>query len=185
MGMDVYGVNPKTITEQPTKPETENYDSDEWSAYWEARREWEQENPGTYFRNNVWWWRPLWAYVNEICNDVLTEEDLDNGHSNSGHLIDEAKCKIISERLAHELTLGKVTEYKEERQELLDNLPNQPCSTCEGSGKGAHYSAGKDTCHTCEGTGEREHFDKGYPFNEDNVRKFETFVRTSGGFRIS
>ena len=51
MGMDVYGVNPQTKTEQPTRPETENYDSDEWSAYWEARREWEQENPGTYFRN--------------------------------------------------------------------------------------------------------------------------------------
>jgi len=185
MGMDVYGENPKTITEQPTRPETENYDSDEWSAYWEARREWEQENPGAYFRNNVWWWRPLWDYVHAICEDVITEEDWKSGHHNDNHLIDEAKCEIISERLAHELALGKVTKYKEERQKFLDNLPNQPCSTCEGSGKGAHYSAGKDTCHTCKGTGEQEHFDKGYPFEEDNVREFEAFVRASGGFRIN
>ena len=185
MGMDVYGVNPQTITEQPTEPETGDYDSAEWSAYFEARREWEQDNPGTYFRNNVWSWRPLWDYVYALCDDVITEDDHKSGHHNDRHLIDADKCAGIAERIAKELLNGGVTKFKEERQEYLDKLPLVKCHCCEGSGKGAHYSAGKDTCHTCKGIGEQEHFDKGYPFEEDNVREFEAFVRASGGFRIS
>jgi len=184
MGMDVYGVNPQTKTERPTEPESENYDSDEWSAHFDARRKWEQENPGTYFRNNVWWWRPLWDYVNVLCDDVITEDDHKSGHHNDRHLIDADKCAVIAERLAKELLNGGVTKFKEERQEYLDKLPLVKCHCCEGSGKGAHYSAGKDTCHVCEGTGEQEDSQVQYPFEEDNVREFHSFVKHCGGFEI-
>ena len=184
MGMDVYGVNPQTKTEPPTEPEAE-YGSDEWSAYFEARRKWEQENPGTYFRNNVWYWRPLWDYVNALCNDILTEDDHRSGHNNDGHLIDADKCEAIANRLALELLNGGVTKFKDDRQKYLDELPLVKCSCCEGTGKGAHYSEGKDTCHVCKGTGKQKDFATQYPFEEDNVREFHSFVKNCGGFEIN
>ena len=184
MGMDVYGVNPQTKTERPTEPKSDDYDSDEWSAHFDARRKWEQENPGTYFRNNVWYWRPLWDYVYALCDDVITEDDHKSGHHNDRHLIDADKCAVIAERIAKELLNGGVTKFKEGRQKYLDELPLVECHCCKGTGKGAHYSEGKDTCHVCEGTGEQEDSQVQYPFEEDNVREFHSFVKNCGGFEI-
>ena len=180
MGMDVYGVNPQIKSERPERPETDDYDSDDWSKHWDAMQAWEQENVGAYFRNNVWWWRPLWDYVNAICDDVLTEEDHQSGHHNDGHLIDADKCQLIAERLAHELLNGGVTKFKDERQQHLDKLPNRTCTTCDGTG-----DRDSKNCHTCDGTGEQEHWDRSYPFEEANVREFLSFIKESGGFEIS
>jgi len=36
---------------------------------------------GKYFRNNIWWWHPLWNYVQEVAPH-LTEGV--NGHFNDG-----------------------------------------------------------------------------------------------------
>ena len=122
MGMDVYGVNPQTKTERPTEPKSDDYSSDEWSAHFDARRKWEQENPCTYFRNNVWYWRPLWDYVYSLCDDVITEDDHKSGHHNDRHLIDADKGAVIAERIAKELLNGGVTKFKEGRQKYLDEL---------------------------------------------------------------
>ena len=54
MGMDVYGEDPITIGEPPTRPKTEDYNSDEWSVYWEKQNEYQSKNKGVYFRNNIW-----------------------------------------------------------------------------------------------------------------------------------
>jgi len=29
---------------------------------------------GEYFRNNVWWWRPLWDWTYEQCQDIITQK---------------------------------------------------------------------------------------------------------------
>ena len=186
MGMDVYGVNPQTTTEQPTQPESENYESDEWKAYFEARRKWEQENPGPYFRNNVWYWRPLWDYVYSLCDDILTETDHQSGHYNDGHLIDADKCEVIANRLAVQLLNGGVTEFKEDRQKYLDELPLKKCDTgsCNGTGQRDDEFV-KGECNGCGGTGEQKDSETHYPFEEDNVREFHSFVKNCGGFRIN
>ena len=54
---------------------------------------------GEYFRNSVWWWRPLWDYVCDVCRDILTKKDKDAGHYNDGHRIDSHKAAQIAERL--------------------------------------------------------------------------------------
>ena len=97
MGFDVFGIQPimhktkdkfKTLYKFDLLSDTEEA-KENWSfkwemlkkaskrtnnAYWKQHAEFEAVNPGVYFRNNVWWWRPLWDYV---CNNVdeLTEED--------------------------------------------------------------------------------------------------------------
>ena len=130
MGMDVYGLNPRRNT---AKPEIliEYMDDEGWTdwdklekedkkdAYFEAKHEWDEDNPGRYFRNNVWWWRPLWDYVCTICDDILDEEDHDNGHSNGGHQIDEKKAIAIAERINLFIENGDAEDYAKERQIAL------------------------------------------------------------------
>jgi len=75
MGMDVYGLNPELKSE---KPEIDWNDSTEEQRdqYFEAINVFESENPGYYFRNNVWFWRPLWDFVCNTCDDFLTDKDI-------------------------------------------------------------------------------------------------------------
>ena len=77
---------------------------------------WEAENPGVYFRNNVWHWRPLWDYVCLACGDTMTTSDLEAGHYNDGHEIDADQCAVIVERLEFLLKIGAVAKYEVERK---------------------------------------------------------------------
>ena len=184
MGMDVYGLDPKAEMAKPHIDWSANPSDEEKDAYFDAYYKWEAENPGGYFRNNVWWWRPLWDFVCVSCGDFLTEDDWKLGHENSGHRIDKETALAIAERIEFLLKVKAVTKYKEERQKKLDELPQVTCHCCEGTGKGAHYSAGKPTCHVCNGTGLVDDSEKQYPFDEENVKEFGIFAKHSGGFEI-
>ena len=72
MGMDVYGLNPQLKSEKP-EIDFSNATEEQRTEYFEAMDTFEQQNPGFYFRNNVWWWRPLWDYVCTVCDSVMTE----------------------------------------------------------------------------------------------------------------
>ena len=37
---------------------------------------------GEYFRNNVWWWRPLWDWTYEQCQDIITQKQYEEGQYN-------------------------------------------------------------------------------------------------------
>ena len=86
MGMDVYGKNPKQnklisefqvyhkYTQMEKQDDGDNMDGfkQKWKEldadeklreqYWKESTDYEEANPGHYFRNNCWWWRPLWNY---------------------------------------------------------------------------------------------------------------------------
>ena len=123
MGMDVFGLNPKLKSEPPKIDWDSKPSREETDAYFEAKAEWETENPGYYFRNNVWWWHPLWDFVCISCGDFMTEEDAKEGHHNGGHEIDEETAEKIVERLTFLLKVGGVKKYEEERQAHLEALP--------------------------------------------------------------
>ena len=38
-----------------------------------------QTEKGHYFRNNVWFWRPLWQLICEECDDILTKKQMERG----------------------------------------------------------------------------------------------------------
>ena len=101
MGFDLSGVNPKIRSIEP----------DEESSY-DEYNEWLSENPGVYFRNNVWWWRALWDYVADQCNDILTEKDIRYGHFNDGHKIGKVKALAIARKLDKLLKEGEVSQYE-------------------------------------------------------------------------
>ena len=142
-----------------------------------------QSETGAYFRNNVWWWRPLWEFVGKTCDDVITEDDFNSGTFNDGHLIDRDKCKVIVERLTELLDSGDVKKYQDERQKILDELPKEKCDYCDGSGVRDDENV-KGECNGCSGTGKKEAWAKSYPFDVDSIKEFRDFVKDSGGFEI-
>lgn len=65
---------------------------------------------GQYFRNNVWWWHPLWEYccvVSSKANSVI------NGHSNDGDGLNEQDSKALAETLLSEINKGYTKIYQE------------------------------------------------------------------------
>ena len=193
MGMDVYGLNPKRNT---AKPEILiDYVVDGWTQwdavkadnkldeYLEAQEAWERDNPGRYFRNNVWWWRPLWTYVCFICDDVLNDEDQEKGHSNSGHQINEKKAEVIASRLNLYIENGEAEYFAKERQAALDAEPDEDCELCNATGKRNDEHV-KGECNGCQGKGTRRPWNNNYPFDIDNLKEFAKFCEQSGGFEI-
>ena len=63
---------------------------------------------GSYFRNNVWWWRPLWDYCLEVAPELCSDV---SGHTNDGEGLDEAGAIALSEILFQELWDGKTAQY--------------------------------------------------------------------------
>lgn len=140
-------------------------------------------NTGNYFRNNVWWWRPLWQYVCEKCQDFLTDEDQQSGFYNDFYEITDKKAADIAERLENEIKSGATRRWEETRNKLLAAMPPVKCDICNGTGKrNDNIIVGE--CNACEGKGKVPAWETHYGFCEDNVKEFAKFCRESEGFRI-
>ena len=105
--------------ERWTDEELEQYDKwDEWRT-----------KSGGYFRANVWFWRPLWFFVSGVCDDILTDNDIQRGEFNEGHKISKTKSEKIAKRLYSMLDNGQVEDYerefKRERESLADGNWNR------------------------------------------------------------
>ena len=148
MGFDLNGINPVIKSEAPENKED-----------YEALQRWYKDNPGIYFRNNVWWWRPLWDFVCSNCDDILTEEDMNHGCFNDNHKISETKAKKIAKRLYALIEDKTVEDYELVYEE---------------------YRKKK-----AESDDKEESFMGNYPFCQDNIAKFAKFCKESGGFVIS
>tara|TARA_R100000655_G_scaffold105138_1_gene153080 strand:+ start:926 stop:1390 length:465 start_codon:yes stop_codon:yes gene_type:complete len=122
MGMDLFGQNPKINSQAPQEINWDKSTDEEQDKYLKAYSKWQAENPGNYFRNNVWHWRPLWEYICFVCDDTLTKEDVESGNYNDGHLINKTKAEAIAHKLETLLLEGSVQRYADKRQEHLDQL---------------------------------------------------------------
>jgi hypothetical protein len=160
---------------------------------------------GEYFRNNVWWWRPLADYIlsqhGEIATNGCSEE---YWHSNSGGGLNEEGAKALAMALRHDLETGRVAEYERKYNEYLASLDREECDLCNATGirtDAVGVEMGMPTkelspetqiltgrthgwCNACDGVGTKEHWAMGYPFSQDNVREFAEFLEGCGGFQI-
>ena len=84
MGFDLYGLNPKGDVPKPVITDWKD-DSISFEEQMKAYQSYQNDTPGSYFRANVWWWRPLWQYITVACEDILTEKDIESGSYNDGH----------------------------------------------------------------------------------------------------
>lgn len=154
MGFDLYGRNPQLVGEKPEIDWDERPSEEERKSFFEQMEKFEEDNPGYYFRNNVWWWRPLWSYVCDyIAPDILSDEDKKGGEYNDCHHITAIKANYIADKIAEAHADGSLDKfgvwYAESREQLED-----------------------------------DHWAKSYPFDVDNVVEFGKFCKASGGFEI-
>ena len=171
MGMDVFGINPKS-------------------------------EQGEYFRNNVWWWRPLWEYV---CSRVeMPDELVEAGHLNMGAEIDEDWATLIAGHLSDDIESGAVDHYQEMFDRHKASYPMTDCDLCDATGirqDGIGRANGMPDveldptiarvvgrthgwCNACNGYGKQEPVQMWYHFDTENVQRFAEFCAESGGFTI-
>ena len=150
MGFDLYGLSPQSNVPKPVV--TDWNDKKQTKAYFNY-----QENTvGSYFRANVWWWRPLWEYVCMNCDDILTLDDVEHGEFNDGHKISKTKAKKIAARLRRLDRQGKIMEYELGHKQFIESLPKEECDICDGTGKrkeAPKTGAGDIKCNGCQGLG--------------------------------
>lgn len=144
---------------------------------------------GEYFRNNVWWWRPLADYVREVAPEITSE--CRYWDSNDGDGLDAAGSVALADRLQAEIDAGRTAKYARVYESNLERMPNEPCRVCAGTGTrkpvpevGAGDLATGMRCNGCEATGYVRPWETHYPFSVENVTEFVTFLRSCGGFEI-
>jgi hypothetical protein len=136
---------------------------------------------GAYFRNNVWWWRPLAEYI--LANVNIPDEEARNWQYNDGTVVSEETALHIADTLEGLIAQGHTQRYKEQYRKRRARLPLVECPICHGLGLRPDNIV-KGTCNTCAGEGKVQHWDTHYHFDTENVKEFAKFCRDSGGFRI-
>ena len=199
MGFDLYGnkpIVPKNnkaeikVLERKREQLKDNTDldtADIQEKLWAIEEKIEGLSPGAYFRNNVWWWRPLWTYVCNTCSDILTEIQLDGGFVNGGTNIPKYKAIKIAKRLQEQVDNGNLKQASKEYKEQLERLPDSDCTVCGATGKrleAPDVGPGTIHCNACDGKGKQKNWAVHYPFDIDNVKDFIIFAKYSGGFKI-
>jgi hypothetical protein len=202
MGFDLYGLKPQKNTNEP--PILLKFrDEDGWvkwddmtesdkDEYFKFKNKYDDENPGLYFRNNVWWWRPLWEYICIKCENILTDKDIESGSYNDGHRISKTKSKRIASRLRTLIKDGSVVEHAIAYHVHLESLPLEDCGICDGSGH-RNDNIVQGPCNACNTEytkeagipiGKKYNWKLSYPFEIENIIGFERFCEQSGGFEI-
>jgi hypothetical protein len=157
---------------------------------------------GEYFRNNVWWWKPLADYCLNEHGDIA--DGCEHWHSNDGDGLDEDGAMALAERLRSDIESGRAAEHERKYNEWRASLPRQACEFCNCTGirddkvglemgmpekeleEEMKILTGRTHgwCNACDGAGTVESWGAAYPFSVDNLREFAAFLESCGGFQI-
>lgn len=156
---------------------------------------------GRYFRNNVWYWRPLAHLCNALAPEICAA--CEGWQHNGGDGLDAAGAEALALVLKRKLSDGTVARYVEERDRRLRALPDDPCEICDGTGarsdeiaikhghpervitEAGHPRCGqKGWCNACDGRATVRPFETNYPCTVENVQEFAQFLEACGGFEI-
>ena len=148
--------------------------------YFDLQDKYQQDNQGTYFRNNVWWWRPLWQFVCEQCQDFLTVADMNGGNSNDGYRITKTKSIKIAKKLSKVLAGTFVNQQLQEQMDAIHKEVNK--NRVGNSIVPANYP--KPYYKKWKKLQDAHNWDGDYPFDKENIENFAKFCRDSGGFEI-
>ena len=196
MGFDIYGLAPKLKGKQPTI-DWEKATNEDKDNYFQNKQKWEDENPGSYFRNNVWWWRPLADLILDKCSDLITHEQANEIHINSGRKFSKGTSIAIANRLQSLIDSGFIEEHQKEIdarikiakthnakiEKKLEDLkekvkklrPNQNLAPVNYP---YPYNKHWGEIH------QQKDWGSSYPFSKENVIEFIAFSKASGGFEI-
>ena len=190
MGFDLYGLNPKLKGVQPSIDWATATDEDK-DKYVKAKNVFEEENPGHYFGNNVWWWRPLAYLIEDKCKDFLTDEQRKSLHYNDGKKYSDKIAVKIANRLQEVLDSGELLKLKEEHdaemqkaKEHNDIIESKMKAIVDAHNGVAPKDLPKEEFANWSELQKQKNWADSYPFDIDNVKEFILFARCSGGFSI-
>jgi hypothetical protein len=197
MGFDITGLNPKNLhLQEPKRPDNLfELSKEEQEKYFDKREEYTSQS-GTYFRNNVWWWRPLADYVLRFTK-VIPENEHEHWGYNDCYEVSQENAEMIGQQLDHLIKSGHCKAYadKFEKQRLKiekqnDKIEKQLDKFC----KSVEKKLGKTNLAPNEFPDQykrkwdqlydKKNFNGNYPFSVDNVKEFSEFCKNSGGFTI-
>ena len=197
MGFDITGLNPKNLhLKEPTRPDNLfELSQEDQDKYFEKRDEYTSQS-GTYFRNNVWWWRPLADYVLEYTK-VIPEDRKECWGYNDCCIINQKEAEMISQQLDHLIKSGHCKAYAdqfEKNRKIIEKHNDKIEKQLDKFCKEVEKKLGKSNLAPNEfPTEEKKKWDKiynkknfngNYPFSVDNVKEFSEFCKNSGGFTI-
>lgn len=128
---------------------------------------------GEYFRNNVWYWHPLWDYCEHIAPEIAGK--VQEAHSNSGDGLNAQDSRQLAFKINDHISSGEAEKYVVEYYKRIDSLPKEEC---------LRRVEDHTNCNICEGTGMMESFMKSYHINVENITEFKDFLMDCGGFSI-
>ena len=77
---------------------------------------------GEYFRRNVWGWRPLWIYVEDMHVDIASK--VTNPQTNDGDGLNEDDAYALGLKLYNDIADGIAARYVSERNAAITALPD-------------------------------------------------------------
>ena len=143
---------------------------------------------GEYFRANVWYWHPLWAYVEEVHPYYAAK--VEHAHTNDGDGLNAKDAMELSRLIKRDIDNGKVAEYIFNRDQELNNMSDVRCKICDGNGTRTDKIAVEGgfahpkLCNGCEGKGVTRPAATWYHMDLDTMREFAEFLCHCGGFEI-
>ena len=158
---------------------------------------------GEYFRNNVWYWKPLAEYICDTFPELAGSEP-ELWFSNDGYGLDADGSFALGNALMAAIASGETEAYRLRYMAHQADLPREDCTYCNTTGirtdqvgqeMGMIDKAlspevaslvGRDFgwCNACDGVGTRDHWLMNYPFDTENVKEFAEFLKDCGGFQI-
>ena len=156
----------------------------------------EEEN-GKYFRNNVWYWRPLWDFTCTNCSNILSENDRRAGHYNDGYKITKSKARKLGSRLNSLIKDGTVDFYVREHTLMLEQsqakndiidkkkkVLKQEVKDATGKDNIVPDNFPEPFLSKWNKLQEQKDWSANYPFDRENVEEFAEFCLASDGFNI-
>lgn len=156
---------------------------------------------GKYFRNNVWWWGPLWSYCVDVAPQLCDGVD---GWTNDGDGLPESRALALASLLEKSILDGRCERRREQFEAEKTALPKEPCRFCEGTGvrrdrigetggmttrelspeQAGRVGRESGWCNGCDGEGIAAQIGSWYCFDTANVKEFISFLKHCGGFKI-
>ena len=196
MGFDIYGIEPKLKSQEPRAIDWDTATDKEKDAFCKATTKFEKENKGVYFRNNVWWWRPLAYLVSSECK-FLTEDQERALHYNDGFTYGKETALKIARTLEKLCSNGKIDSIEEEHNQMQKEAEKNNKEVQKELDK---LKANVEELRPTENLAPvdypfpyNKHYDEickkkdraeGYPFCKQNVKDFVVFLKECGGFRV-
>ena len=193
MGVDIYGRKPKIVSERPEQIDYQASTDDEKQKYWNKVDEWEDENPGVYFRSNWWGWRPICMLCEIANNKYKLKLDMSYWGSNDGKgLRTQKQCDKLADAL--ELMLSESPNYNEYMIDDDDRIQIVMGAWCE-AGTGKFIGSEKETelneqydygtiLFSSVVTKSGMMVESAHSCSLGHIKNWITFLRGCGGFKI-